>query len=273
MNELGALDAEIRDLLRFAAQRSMLPRYRALKDDEIELKGEDDPVTIVDREVEAFLTEALTNLAPGVAIVGEEAAATDPKVLNALSGQCWIIDPLDGTANFASGEGHFGIIVALADAGEAVAGWIYDPVRDRLCHAKRGEGAYVDGAKVTAKPTHDTPPNLAAMKKFMGTSQRALFEAEIEPHYTIVQAPGAAAEQYPLIAFGGHDTAIYERTLAWDHAAGCLFLNEAGGACLRPDGSPYRVDDGRKGMIGAASRALFDELAERLISVGYMPAD
>ena len=273
MSELSALDAEIRDLLRFAARGSMLPRYRALKDDEIEMKGVDDPVTVVDREVEAFLTEALTKLARGVAVVGEEAAAADPEVLKALSSQCWIIDPLDGTSNFASGEGHFGIIVALADAGEAVAGWIYDPVRDRLCHAKRGEGAMIDGVTITAKPSGDTPPNLAAMKRFMGEEQRTLFEAEIEPHYQIVQAPGAAAEQYPLTVFGGHDLAIYERTLAWDHAAGCLFLNEAGGACLRPDGSSYRVDDGRKGMIGAASRGLFDELAERLLRVGYMPND
>ena len=68
---LSALDAEIRDLMRFAAQRSMLPRFRALADHEVEMKGEDDPVTIVDREVEAFLTEALTKLAPGVAVVGE----------------------------------------------------------------------------------------------------------------------------------------------------------------------------------------------------------
>ncbi|MEM6585712.1 MAG: inositol monophosphatase [Pseudomonadota bacterium] len=273
MAELSALDAEIRDLLRFAARGSMLPRYRALKDDEIEMKGVDDPVTIVDREVEAFLSEALTKLAPGVAIVGEEAAAANPAVLDALSSQCWIIDPLDGTSNFAKGEGHFGIIIALADAGEPVAGWIYDPVRDRLCHAKRGEGAFVDGEAIKAKPSGETPPNLAAMKRFMATDQRALFEAEVEPHYQIIPAPGAAAEQYPRIVFGGHDTSIYERTLAWDHAAGCLFLNEAGGACLRPDGSPYRVDDGRKGMIGAANQELFDDLAERLINVGYMPND
>lgn len=273
MSELSALDAEIRDLLKFAAQSSMLPRYRALADHEIEMKGVDDPVTVVDREVEVFLTEALTKLAPGVAVVGEEAAAADPDVLDALASQCWIIDPLDGTANFASGEGHFGIIIALADAGEAVAGWIYDPVRDRLCHAKRGEGAMVDGVKIIAKPSGEKPSNLAAMKRFMDAEQRALFEAEIEPHYTIVQAPGAAAEQYPLTVFGGHDLAIYERTLAWDHAAGCLFLNEAGGACLRLDGSRYRVNDDRKGMIGAASRELFDELAERLMRVRYMPAD
>ena len=115
----------------------MMPRFLASKVDEAEMKGVDEPVTIVDREVEAFLSEALTKLAPGVAIVGEEAADADPAVLDALSSQCWIIDPLDGTSNFAKGEGHFGIIIALADAGETVAGWIYDPVRDRLCHAKR----------------------------------------------------------------------------------------------------------------------------------------
>ena len=273
MSELSALDAEIRDLLRFAAQRSMLPRYRALADDDIEMKGEDDPVTIVDREVENFLTEALTKLAPDVAVVGEEAVAADASVIERLSDACWIIDPLDGTANFASGKGHFGIIVALADAGEAVAGWIYDPVRDRLCHARRGEGAFIDGERIRTQPSGDTPPHLAAMKRFMGSEQRELFEASIEPHYQLVEAPGAAAEQYPLTVYGGHDLAIYERTLPWDHAAGCLFLNEAGGTCLRLDGTPYRVDDGRKGMIGSANREMFETLAERLNAVGYMPAD
>ncbi|MEM7779944.1 MAG: inositol monophosphatase family protein [Pseudomonadota bacterium] len=273
MAELSPLDAEIRDLFRFAAERSIMPRYRALTADQIEMKGEDDPVTIVDREVEAFLTDALTKLAPDVAVVGEEAVAADASIMEKLSGPCWIIDPIDGTSNFASGEGHFGVMIALADAGEAVAGWIYDPQRDRLCHTKRGEGAFVDGEKVTAKSSGDTPANLAAMKGFMPDDARALFEAEIEPHYTIVQPPRAACEQYPLIVLGGHDLAIYERTLPWDHAAGCLFLNEAGGACLRPDGSAYRVDDGRKGMVGGGSRALFDELAERLIKAGYMPAD
>ena len=273
MSELSPLDAEMRDLLRFAAERSMMPRFRALADHEVEMKGENDPVTVVDREIENFLTEALGELAPGVAVVGEEAVEEDASVLDKLSEACWIIDPLDGTANFARGEGHFGIMVALADAGEAVAGWIYDPQRDRLCHAKRGEGAFIDGERIEAQPSGDTPPNLAAMTRFMTEDQRALFDKHIAPHYRLVPAPGAACEQYPLTVFGGHDLAIYERTLAWDHAAGSLFLNEAGGACLRPDGSPYRVDDGRKGMIGAASRALFDDLANRLGAAGYSPGE
>ncbi|MFN7159252.1 MAG: inositol monophosphatase family protein, partial [Erythrobacter cryptus] len=95
---MSALDQEIHALLRFAAARSMLPRFRNLAAGEVEMKGADDPVTVVDREVEAFLTEALTRLAPGVPVVGEEAAHADRSVLDRLSGPCWIIDPLDGTA-------------------------------------------------------------------------------------------------------------------------------------------------------------------------------
>lgn len=273
MNDLSPLDAEMLDLFSFASERSIMPRYCALKVGDIEMKGEDDPVTVVDREVEAFLTDALTKLAPGVPVVGEEAAHEDASVLEHLGKQCWIIDPIDGTSNFAKGDGHFGIMVALADAGRVVAGWIYDPQRQRLCHAKRGEGAFVNGERVTAQPSGDAPPHLAAMKRFMSPEQRDLFEEHIEPNYQIVSAPGAAAEQYPLTAFGGHDIAIYERTLAWDHAAGSLFLNEAGGACLRPDGSDYLVSDGRRGLIGTANRALFDDLTAHLNAIGYMPAD
>ena len=265
----SALDGEMLDLLRFAAERSILPRFRNLAPGDVEDKATDDPVTIADREVEEFLTEALTRLAPGVPVVGEETAHADASVLDHLSGACWIIDPIDGTANFARGEGHFGTMVALADGGSAIAGWIYDPQRGRMCRARRGEGAFVDEVRITAKPSGETPPRLAAMTRFMEKERRATFEREIAPHYAPVDAPGAAAEQYPLTAFGGHDLAIYQRTLAWDHAAGSLFLNEAGGACLRPDGSAYRVDSTDGGMIAAASRELFDDLASRLNAAGW----
>ena len=250
----------------------ILPRWQNLSANEVEEKAKDDFVTIADKETEIFLTEALTKLQPDLAVVGEEAVHDDPSIMDKLTGPCWIIDPIDGTTNFARGEGHFAIMVALADAGEAIAGWIYDPQRDRLISARRGEGAMVDGEKLVATASGENPATLAAMKRFMLEHQKALFEAEIEPHYTLVTAPGCAAEQYPLTATGKHDLAIYERTLPWDHAAGCLFLNEAGGACRRLDGSAYRVDDGRKGMVAAASPALFEELAGKLNAIGYEPA-
>nr|WP_298927350.1 inositol monophosphatase family protein [uncultured Erythrobacter sp.] len=265
MSELSALDAEIRDLLRFAAERSMLPRFRALADDEIEMKGDDDPVTIVDREVESFLSDALTKLAPGVAVVGEEAVHSDAAVLDRLSEQCWIIDPLDGTANYTEGKGPFGIIIALADAGKAIAGWLYDPVTDRLCHAKSGEGAFINGDKVMARASGENPPIAAIARGFMDEEQKARIDANIAPHYTLVDIPRCAAEQYPRLAMEQNDVSTFERTLAWDHAAGILWLNEAGGKAARPDGSEYRVDEHEKtGLVGAASPVIWDEFVKRM---------
>ena len=267
MNAAGmsALDAEIRDLMRFAAERSMLPRFRNLAAGEVEMKGKDDPVTIVDREVEAFLTEALTKLAPGVAVVGEEAVHADAGVLDHLSDQCWIIDPLDGTANFAEGKEPFGIIIALADAGRAVAGWIYDPNKDRFCHARRGEGAFVNGERIAARTTGQQPPVTAVSRIFLNAEESALVDARLSPHYTLVDIPRCAAEQYPRLALGENDVSSFKRTLAWDHAAGVLWLNEAGGKAARLDGSEYRVDEaGKPGLVGASSPAIWDAFMARV---------
>jgi len=266
MSNLTALDAELRDLLRFAAERSMLPRFRSLSESQIEMKGEDDPVTIVDREVEEFLTEALTRLAPGVAVVGEEAVHADASVLDNLSGQCWIIDPLDGTANFTEGKEPFGIIVALADAGKAVAGWIYDPNLDRLCHVRAGEGAHIDGEVTRARPTGAEQPVTAVSRMFLTPEQSAMVDERLAPHYTLVDIPRCAAEQYPRLALGTNDISSFKRTYPWDHAAGALWLNEAGGRAARIDGSDYRVDDGegKPGLVGASSPAIWEEFISRV---------
>ena len=91
----------------------------------------------------------------------------------------------------------------------------------------------------------------------------------LAPHYRLVDIPYCAAEQYPRLALGIDDVSLFERTLAWDHAAGALWLNEAGGRAARPDGSAYRVDEwGRPGLLGAASPALWDGLAERYAKMG-----
>lgn len=269
---MNTLDRAVLDLMRDVAARAIMPRYQNLREGDVIEKAKDDLVTIADREAEELLSEGLAKIAPGIAIVGEESAHADPSVMDRLSGACWIIDPIDGTTNFATGSGHFAIMIALAEGGETQSGWIYDPRRERLCHTHSGQGCYINDERITAKSSEASPPNLAAMTRYMAGDQRSLFEAEIAPHYSLVKAPGCAAEQYPLTALGEHDLAIYERTLPWDHAAGCLFLNEAGGVCLRPDGSPYTVDSGRKGMIGASNRVLFDGLAERLVAAGYSPA-
>jgi fructose-1,6-bisphosphatase/inositol monophosphatase family enzyme len=178
---------------------------------------------------------------------------------------CWIIDPIDGTNNFASGKPPFGIMVALAEAGETIGGWIYDPLRGRLCTAHKGQGAFIDGERISARASGQTPPVAAISLVFADPARREALKTHIAPHYTLVDIPRCAAEQYPRIVLGENDITIFERTLAWDHAAGVLLLNEAGGKVARPDGQPYRVDEHlRPSLIGAASPALWDELATRM---------
>jgi fructose-1,6-bisphosphatase/inositol monophosphatase family enzyme len=251
--------------MREAARRAILPRYRTLAGHEVIAKAEDDLVTVADKDSEAILAEGLARLLPEAAIVGEEAAHADPAVLGRLGeALCWIVDPLDGTNNFAAGKPPFGVLVALAEAGETIGGWIYDPLRDRLCHALRGKGAWIDGERLSARPSGAELPVAAVSVLFMDQAQREAVKAHIAPHYTLVDIPRCAAEQYPRIALGVNDVSIFERTLPWDHAAGVLFLNEAGGKAARPDGSPYRVDEDRTGLIGAASPALWEDLAARM---------
>ncbi|MEN7536319.1 inositol monophosphatase family protein [Aurantiacibacter flavus] len=260
-----AFHAAVEELLREVTERAILPRFRNLAEGEVEDKGGNDPVTIADKQSEEMLAEGLARIVPGLAVVGEEAAHADPQVPKGLKGDCWIIDPIDGTRNFAAGKPPFGILLAMASGGEAHTGWIYDCLSGRLCVAHKGKGAFVNGERVEARATGESPPVAAISLLFMDEAKRTAMTEHIAPHYSLVDIPYCAAEQYPRLALGTNDVSIFERTLAWDHAAGVLWLNEAGGKAARPDGSAYRVDEWeRKGLIGAASPALWDAMAERL---------
>ena len=261
-----ALTNAVAALMRDAAIRAILPRWQSLSADQIDAKAADDVVTIADKEAELILAEGLAKILPEATIVGEEAAFADPALLDRLGDTlCWIVDPLDGTNNFARGAPPFGVMVALAEAGETIAGWIYDPLSHRLIHAHRGGGAWLGEERVAARSTGANPPIAAISLVFMDQTKREAMKQHIAPHYTLVDIPRCAAEQYPRLVLGVNDCSIFERTLAWDHAAGVLFVGEAGGMAARPDGRAYRVDEAHlPGLIGAASPALWHGLAVRL---------
>ena len=258
-----ALDDAILTLMQRATERAILPRYRNLAAGDVMDKGGNDPVTIADKDSEELLRDGLSAIDGSLAFVGEETAHADPSILNRLDRPCWIVDPVDGTRNFAAGKPPFGVIIARAEGGEAVSGWLFDCITGRFCSAHKGIGACIDNEKVIARPTKRTPPLAAISLIFMDEARREATKAHIAPKYQLVDIPYCAAEQYPRLALGVNDVSIFERTLAWDHAAGALWLNEAGGKAARPDGTPYRVDEvDRTGLLGAANPALWDELAE-----------
>lgn len=254
----ASLHAAVENVMTEAAERAILPRFCQLEAHEIREKTADELVTIADVESEAIISESLAKLIPGAAIVGEEAADADRGVLAHLrDGLCWIIDPLDGTANFAAGHGPFGILVALVERGETIGGWIYDPRARRFLAAFRGEGTLIDGVRVHSRGSAKVPPIASISSLLAPIPARAAMLARVSRHFTIVPIPRCAAEQYPATILGKSDVTLYERTLPWDHAAGTLCLTEAGGVVTRFDGTDYRADDDRTGLIAAATPELW----------------
>lgn len=253
-------------LMRQVGRDIVMPRYQTLGAHEISEKAANDFVTIADRESEVRLAEGLSDILPEAGIIGEEACAADPTILpRAGTGLNWIVDPIDGTGNFAAGRPPFGIMVALVDGGQTLAGWILDPLTGRLCHAMLGGGSHIDGDRVQARESGAPLPIAALAVYFMNADERADIARRAAGAFDVVDIPRCAAEQYPRLVLGQNDVSVFVRTLPWDHAAGTLFLNEAGGQCARMDGSPYIVGDDRRGLLGASSPRLWDMAAHTLI--------
>ena len=247
------------DLMLLVARDIMLPRFRKLAAHEFSEKTPGDFVTIVDRESEALLTERLSRLLPEARIIGEEAASVDPAIVGQVGeGVCWIIDPLDGTNNFTEGKTPFAIMIGLSVDGAREASWILDPVKNRISHAVRGGGCFIDGERVMARGSGAALPKAAIATYFMPLDRQEDVRRRAVGKLEIVSIPRCAGEQYPRLILGQNDIALYERTLIWDHAPGALMLEEAGGRIARNDGSPYRLDVPGTGAIAASTPELWD---------------
>lgn len=261
-----SLHAPVSALIRTVAREAVLHHYQDLAQHQIAEKTPGDLVTIADKESEKRLSAGLAEILPGASIVGEEAVAADPALIERVNDStAWIIDPIDGTHNFAHGRPPFGIIIALVEGGETVAGWLYDPLADRMCHAVRGGGAFINDEIVLARESGEALPIAAISTLYIHEPRRAALAAAIDGKFAMVDIPRCAAEQYPRLVLGQNDVTLFERTLPWDHAAGVLFTLEAGGHAARLDGSPYRPGDQRRGMLAAASPAMWDKAAAIII--------
>jgi fructose-1,6-bisphosphatase/inositol monophosphatase family enzyme len=256
---MHALYKEVSALMTKVAAEIVMPRYQSLAAHEMEEKTPGDLVTIADKESELALNEGLARVEPSARMIGEEACTANPELLDGLkSGAAWIIDPIDGTNNFASGKPPFAIMVALVANGVAQAGWMLDPITGRMCHAVRGDGAFINGERVFARGSGEPLPMAGISTLFMDPQTRTAFLERAEGKLSLADIPRCAGEQYPRIVLGGNDLALFERVLPWDHVAGALFVEEAGGKVARLDGSPYHFWDGRSGLLAAGSAAMWD---------------
>lgn len=249
------------EILRAAAQTAVMPRFTRLAASDVFMKAADDPVTIADREAEILIGEALLRLAPDARIVGEEACSVNPRLLNDLGhGTAWIIDPIDGTANFAAGRAPFAMMVALLVEGEVTGSWILDPVRDRLARAELGSGAWVEDQRLRADRGFSAATSLTGIvsRAFMPAGGQNVLERVCAGVGAAVPTARCAGHEYPLVARGERHFALFWRNLVWDHAPGALLVSEAGGKVVHLNGAPYDPCLSRAGLISAHNPAIAD---------------
>ena len=248
--------------MRETAAAELLPRFRNLAKDEIREKRPGDIVTVADVESEQRLASGLAKILPGVPVVGEEAVEADPSLV-ALIGRpgetCWIVDPLDGTANFAAGRDRFAMIVCLVHDAKTIAGWILDVPNDRMAAAEKGQGVTLDGVAVQGKP-QATRPNGLIGDRVRKEFDRQLSDGQRQKLGELTTLRCAGREYIEILA-GQYGFNIYRMTKPWDHAAGALMLREAGGDALRFNGAPYSpADPMESGIIGAATPQILAEV-------------
>ena len=250
----SALLDQLGKVLREVAQREIAPRFRQLApSDVIGKPSAEDPsdlVTAADRAAEAELTLRLPELVPGSSVVGEEAVAADPSVLERLRGGApvWVVDPLDGTRNFAAGHGPFGTMVVLVERGTLLASGIYFTEGDHMFLAERGLGAFCDGERIAPRAPSTGVLAGTLYVRYMPDELGQPLRARVTDHH---QVPGVicAAHEYTQVAMGQKDYVHYYRLLPWDHAPGALIVREAGGVARHPDGRDYDVFDTRESTL------------------------
>ena len=261
-DQVAAIVAEV-------AATEILPRFGRLGAGDVRDKGPGDPVTVADEAAEAALERRLTDLLPGSRVVGEEAASADPAVLDLLAGPdpVWIVDPIDGTTNFAAGLPLFAVMVGLARAGEMRLACIHDPIHGTTALAEAGAGTTIGGVRVrVADPVAPAHMYGTAKLRFGERSLPTAIARNCQAIAPLVDLR-CAGQEYLMLASGRLHFALYRKLMPWDHAPGNLLHREAGGYGTHLDGHPYRVagETQSHGFLYAPDEASWHALVEALI--------
>jgi myo-inositol-1(or 4)-monophosphatase len=261
--------------VRQAGETDIMPRFRNLVAGDIaEKTSAIDLVTQADLLAEEHISQALRQHFPQALIVGEEAYDADRSVVAALNHAelAFVIDPVDGTFNFAAGLPLFGTILAVVANGETVAGIIHDPILGDTIVSVAGGGAFLqrrNGSSLRLQVA--APKPLSAMTAIVGWGHMD------EPDRSRIAANMAktrmsfyyncSAYEYWMLASGKIDFVAQQKINPWDHLAGLLIHREAGGYSAQYDGSAHRPGQMSGGIIAAADRESWQTVRREIIGL------
>lgn len=270
---MAAIDMlEVARIMREVAAVEILPRWRNLGEGDITRKSGAGLVTVADHAAEAALTKRLGDLLPGSSVVGEEAVAADPAVLDRFrrAEPIWVVDPIDGTRKFSEGSPTFDVMVALVIAGVPVAGWILAPAEDVLYLGEAGSGAEVHRDGSTSPIVAGRDRAAADMHGILAPGafrSRGLADpADMAHRFAGFTRPTCAGHNYGRLLDGASQFLINFSTFPWDHLPGLAIASAAGFHAARHDGRPFDPGDSKGGMLVAPDRGAWTEIHALLLS-------
>jgi myo-inositol-1(or 4)-monophosphatase len=202
----------------------ILMKYYKSEDNQVEMKGVDNPVSIADKEADKYLSDFLIGEFPNDGWLSEETVDTEERL---SKNRVWIVDPLDGTKEFIEGIPHFSVSIAMVYDGRPVVGVIYNPATNEMFSCEKSKGVYLNAKKVNV--SHKT--NL--LDASISVSRSEARRKEWEPyrnHFKSINPIGSVAYKLALVSSGNYDifTTIAPKN-EWDICAGDCLVSEAGG--------------------------------------------
>lgn len=264
------------ETLRQAAVGEIMSRFARLEAGEIRTKAHaTDFVTVADEAAERFICDRMAARWPGAVLVGEESVEKTPELIHAVKGaeMAIVIDPIDGTFNFASGIPAFAVLFSIVENNQTRLGVLYDPVRDDFIWAMPGRGAFA-GATVDAGRRLRVCP---ADKVGHMHGAVSWYYMQEPLRSRVVANSGAfwgtygyrcGGQEMRLMATGGCHFLVYAKLSPWDHIAGVLVLQEAGAHVAHLDGSPYQPGDLDGGLLFAPDQASWTIICDTLFRSG-----
>lgn len=273
MNEIRdeLLKALMTDM-RAVAEAEIVPRFQAITSDSMRAKtAPDDLVTDADIGAERALSERLAERMQGIVVVGEEAVSEDRSVLDRVGAAelVAIIDPVDGTWNFAHGVPTFGSILAIVSRGKTIAGIIHYPVMGDFLVARPGQGAWhvsADGAM--SRLTVAAPGPVSEMHGFVplhmfGPELQAAMAPRVL-RFSRTTTWRCSAWEYRMLVTGAMSFCLNASVMPWDHAAGVLIHAEAGGYAALTSGEPYQPGLTEGSLLAAPDAQTWQDIRQAL---------